>query len=108
VSSSITTRFVFLTLLVILFSPDTSQMSSKFKGIAGKRKNTSVDLPNKRPKGNTPDASDQAPSSPPKTGGKWKMEKKNTLIKLNGLLPKVPAEAYLNPKARKLFCSVKV
>jgi hypothetical protein len=107
VTSSITIRSVFLTLLVILFSPDMSQMSSKFKGIAGKRKNLSVDVSNKRQKGDTSDATD-SPTSPTRSGGKGKVEKKNMLIKLNGPLPKVPADTFINPKARKLFCSVKV
>ena len=67
----------------------------------------SVDIPNKRQKGDTPDAADP-PTSPKRSGGKGKVEKKNMLVKLNGPLPKVPADAFINPTARKLFRSVKV
>jgi hypothetical protein len=86
-----------------------AKSTGKFKALTGKRKSIPDDDPNKRQKGDTHDAIPNIITSPsrPKNGA-GAVPRKNLLLKLNGPIPKVPENAYINSNAWKLFGQVKV
>jgi len=80
-----------------------AKSTGKFKALTGKRKSIPDDDPNKRQKGDTPDAIPNiiSPSCP--KNGPSTVLRKNLLLKLNGPIPKVPENGYINFNAWKLF-----
>ena len=85
-----------------------AKSTGKFKALTGKRKSIPDDDPNKRQKGDTPDVIPNIISPARSKNGPSTVPRKNLLLKLNGPIPKVPENAYINPNAWKLFGQVKV
>src|SRR5204863_8684198 len=86
-----------------------TKSTGKFKALTGKRKSITNDGPNKHQKEDTPDVIPNIITTPshPKNGA-GTIPHKNLLLKLNGPIPKVPENAYINPNTWKLFGQVKV